>query len=175
MATRDRSRSSSKRRNSRYLGAPLLALAALALVPGCKGGEATDAATAQQAAKATVTVESSGARHVFKVDVARTAAEQQRGLMFRTDIPADGGMLFAPYPAEGGGPREASFWMKDTPTSLDIIFIRADGTIAHIAENTVPMSEDQVRSGEPVAAVLEILGGKAAELGISPGDKVSWR
>lgn len=152
-----------------------MALAALALIPGCKGGEAGDAVAAQQAAKTIVTVESSGKSHVFKVDVARTAAEQQRGLMYRTDIPADGGMLFAPYPAGGGAPREASFWMKDTPTPLDIIFIRTDGTIAHIAENTIPLSEDPVRSGEPVAAVLEILGGKAAELGISPGDKVSWR
>lgn len=154
----------------------LLALAALALVPGCKGGEAGDAAaTAQAAARAVVTIESAGTKHVFKVEIARTAAEQQRGLMYRTDIPADGGMLFAPYPAGGGAPREASFWMKDTPTSLDIIFIRADGTIARIAENTVPLSEAQIPSGEPVAAVLEILGGKAAELGISPGDKVSWR
>lgn len=167
---------SSSRRRSKPL---LLALAALALIPGCKSGEAGDAAATQQAAKTTVTIESGGssgsAKHVFKVDVARTAAEQQRGLMFRTDIPADGGMLFAPYPAGGGAPREASFWMKDTPTSLDIIFVRPDGTIAHIAENTVPLSEDPVRSGEPVAAVLEILGGKAAELGISPGDKVTWR
>jgi uncharacterized membrane protein (UPF0127 family) len=153
----------------------LLALAALALVPGCKSGEAGNTAAAQPAAKAVVTVQSGSARHVFKVDVARTADEQQQGLMYRTDIPADGGMLFAPYPAGGGAPREASFWMKNTPTSLDIVFIRADGTIAHIAENTVPLSEDQVRSGEPVAAVLEILGGKAAELGISPGDKVSWQ
>jgi len=172
MATRGRSRSSSKRR----IKAPLLlALTALALIPGCKGGEAGDAAVAQAAAKAVVTIESGGAKHVFKVDVARTADEQQRGLMYRTDIPADGGMLFAPYPAGGGAPREASFWMKNTPTSLDIIFIRVDGTIARIAENTVPLSEAQVPSGEPVAAVLEILGGKAAELGISPGDKVSWR
>ncbi|WP_443026823.1 DUF192 domain-containing protein [Sphingomonas sp. LT1P40] len=114
-------------------------------------------------------------RHVFKVDVARTVAEQQRGLMFRTGIPVDGGMLFAPYPAEGGGPREASFWMKDTPSPLDIIFIRPDGTIAHIAENTVPFSEAPVRSGEPVSAVLEINGGRAAELGISVGDKVTWK
>lgn len=106
--------------------------------------------------------------------MARTSAEQQRGLMFRTDIPADGGMLFAPYPPDGGGPREASFWMKDTPSSLDIIFIRADGTIAYIAENTIPFSQDPVRSGEPVAAVLELLGGKSGELGISPGDKVRW-
>lgn len=126
-------------------------------------------------ARATVTVESNGQRHVFKVDVAKSPAEQQRGLMFRTDIPANGGMLFAPYPADGGPPREASFWMKDTPSPLDIIFIRADGTIAHIAENTVPFSEAQVRSGEPVAAVLEINGGRSAELGISVGDKVSWK
>lgn len=157
-----------------------MALTALALVPGCKGGEAGNASVPSEATtKAVVTIESAGssgvAKHVFKVDVARTPAEQQQGLMYRTDIPADGGMLFAPYPAGGGAPREASFWMKNTPTSLDIIFIRADGTIAHIGENTVPLSEAQVRSGEPVAAVLEVLGGKAAELGISPGDKVSWR
>jgi uncharacterized membrane protein (UPF0127 family) len=84
-------------------------------------------------------------------------------------------MLFAPYLADGGGPSEASFWMKDTPSPLDIIFIRADGTIAHIAENTVPFSEAPVASGEPVAAVLEINGGKSAELGIAVGDKVSWK
>ena len=94
--------------------------------------------------------------------------------MFRTNLPADGGMIFIPYPAEGGPPREASFWMKNTPTPLDIIFIRPDGTIAAIAENTVPYSEEPSRSGEPVAAVLEILGGRSAELGISEGDKVSW-
>ena len=107
--------------------------------------------------------------------MARTPAEQQRGLMYRTGIPKDDGMLFAPYPAEGGPPREASFWMKNTPSPLDIIFIRADGTIARIAENTVPFSEAQVPSGEPVAAVLEINGGRSAELGIAEGDKVSWK
>lgn len=152
-----------------------LALAALALLPACQASDAGNAVPAQAAAQATVTIESAGQRHMFKVDMARTASEQQRGLMFRTNIPADGGMLFAPYPAEGGGPREASFWMKDTPSPLDIIFIRADGTIAHIAENTVPFSTDPVRSGEPVAAVLEINGGRSAELGISVGDKVSWK
>jgi hypothetical protein len=94
--------------------------------------------------------------------------------MFRTNIPADGGMIFTPYPANGTGPREASFWMKNTPSALDIIFIRPDGTIARIAENVVPYSETPVKSGEPVSAVLEINGGRAAELGIAPGDKVRW-
>lgn len=111
---------------------------------------------------------------MFKVEVARTVEAQRRGLMFRTDIPADGGMLFAPYPPEGGGPRAASFWMKDTPSPLDILFIRADGTIATIAENTTPFSQEPIPSGEPVAAVLEINGGRAAELGIAPGDTVRW-
>jgi uncharacterized membrane protein (UPF0127 family) len=83
-------------------------------------------------------------------------------------------MLFYPYPAEGGPPREASFWMKNTPTPLDILFIRTDGTIATIAENTVPFSEAQVRSREPVGAVLELVGGRTAELGIAEGDKVTW-
>jgi uncharacterized membrane protein (UPF0127 family) len=152
------------------------ALAAAVLLAGaaCKGDAGANAAAEQVAPKLAVTVQTTSGPKVFNVDVARTAAEQERGLMFRTGIPADGGMIFAPYPAEGNGPREASFWMKNTPSSLDIIFIRPDGTIATIAENTVPFSEDQVKSGEPVSAVLEINGGKASELGIAPGDKVSW-
>ena len=83
-------------------------------------------------------------------------------------------MLFWPYPPDGSGPRPADFWMKNTPTPLDIAFIRADGTIARLAENTVPFSDTHIPSGEPVAAVLEIVGGRAAELGIAEGDRVSW-
>lgn len=152
------------------------ALAALILLgnAACKNDAGASTSAEQAAPKVQVTIQSSGGARVFNVDVARSPAEQERGLMFRTNIPADGGMIFTPYPAEGGGPREASFWMKNTPSPLDIIFIRPDGTIAHIAENTVPYSEEPVKSGEPVNAVLEINGGKAAELGIAPGDKVSW-
>lgn len=152
------------------------AIAAGLLVAGC-GGHAPNAATTDQASPAktvSVTIASANGSHVFTVETARTAAEQERGLMYRTDIPQDGGMLFAPYPPEGGPPREASFWMKNTPSPLDIIFIRPDGTIATIAENTVPFSELPVASGEPVNAVLEINGGKSAELGIAAGDKVTW-
>lgn len=152
------------------------AIAAMVLLgsAACKGDAATEVTGQQAAAKVAVTVQTSAGPRVFNVDVARTAAEQERGLMFRTNIPADGGMIFTPYPAEGGGPREASFWMKNTPSPLDIIFIRPDGTVAAIAENTIPFSEQPVKSGEPVSAVLEINGGKAAELGIAPGDKVTW-
>ncbi|RZK79095.1 MAG: DUF192 domain-containing protein, partial [Methylobacterium sp.] len=99
---------------------------------------------------------------------------QAKGLMYRTDIAADGGMLFAPYPPEGVPPREASFWMENTPRALDIAFIRADGTIARIAENAIPFDRTPLSSGEPVAAVLEVRGGRLAELGFATGDRVRW-
>jgi uncharacterized membrane protein (UPF0127 family) len=64
--------------------------------------------------------------------------------------------------------------MRNTPSSLDIVFIRPDGTIARIAENTVPLDETPLASGEPVAAVLEVRGGRMAELGLGEGDRVQW-
>lgn len=149
-----------------------VALAALALTPAMTACSSGGSAAANGVATKTVTVRSANGAHAFQVELARTAAEQQRGLMYRTDIQKDGGMLFAPYPPEGGPPREASFWMENTPTPLDILFIRPDGTIARIAENTVPFDKTPIPSGEPVSAVLEILGGRAAELGIAEGDKV---
>jgi uncharacterized protein len=127
-----------------------------------------------QPARIAVTVETRGGARRFSVEVARTPAQQERGLMYRTGLPADGGMLFSPYPADGSPPREASFWMKNTPSPLDILFIRPDGSIARIAANAAPFSETPLKSGEPVGAVLEINGGKAAELGIAPGDTVRW-
>ena len=71
-------------------------------------------------------------------------------------------------------PTAASFWMKNTLIPLDMIFIRADGTVARIEANTAPLSLDPVAAGEPVRAVLELPGGRAAELGITPGAKVEW-
>jgi uncharacterized membrane protein (UPF0127 family) len=146
----------------RIAAAMLIAVA----VAGCGGGK-TDPGLVE------VTVTTASGAHVFRVERARTEAEQAKGLMFRTDIPNNGGMLFAPYPASGP-PRVANFWMKDTPRALDILFIRADRTVARIAENTVPLSEAIVSSNEPVAAVLEVNGGRAAELGIAEGDRVRW-
>ncbi len=121
-----------------------------------------------------LTIKSANGPHAFKVESAKTEAEQARGLMFRTDLKPDSGMLFWPYPAKGGEPVAANFWMKNTPSPLDILYIRADGTIARIAENTVPFSEAPIPSGESVGAVLELMGGRAAELGIAEGDLVTW-
>lgn len=153
----------------------LAAFAAVAMLGAAGCGDAGGSNVQVEAAETVpVTIRSANGAHVFTVEVADTAAEQERGLMYRTDLPPDGGMLFAPYPPDGGPPREASFWMRNTPSPLDIIFIRADGAIARIAENTTPFSDAPVPSGEPVAAVLEIPGGRAAELGIAEGDWVSW-
>ena len=99
----------------------------------------------------------------------RTPEQQAQGLMNRQSLAPNMGMLF-PYDP----PQNASFWMKNTLIPLDIIFIRENGTVALVTENTVPLSLDPIPSLEPVAAVLEIAGGRAAELGIQAGDKVSW-
>jgi uncharacterized membrane protein (UPF0127 family) len=117
-----------------------------------------------------LTVRSSTGEHRFIVEVAASAEQQARGLMYRRSLADDRGMVFSYDP-----PQPVGFWMKNTLIPLDIIFVRADGTIARVAANTTPLSLDPVPSGEPVAAVLEIRGGRAAELGIRAGDKVSWR
>jgi len=103
------------------------------------------------------------------VEIAATVEDQAYGLMNRAELAPDRGMIFPFEPA-----RDASFWMKNTLIPLDMIFIRQDGSIANIAADTVPLSLDPVRSEGPVKAVLEIAGGRAAELGIKPGDKVNW-
>lgn len=116
-----------------------------------------------------LTIRSGDALHRFNVEVARTLDEQARGLMFREALAPDAGMVFPFVP-----PRPASFWMKNTLIPLDMIFVRADGSIARIADNTVPHSLEPVAVEEPVAAVLEIAGGRSAELGITEADRVSW-
>ncbi len=116
-----------------------------------------------------LTVASGERTHRFTVEVARTPEQQQTGLMNRDSLAPDRGMIF---PFEE--PRAASFWMRNTLIPLDLIFVRADGTIANIEANTVPLSLDNILSDGPVAAVLEIPGGRAAELGIRAGDRVDW-
>jgi len=116
-----------------------------------------------------LTIRSGGELHHFTVEVAGTPEEQAQGLMYRESLAPDRGMIF---PHEQ--PRPASFWMKNTLIPLDIIFVRPDGTIARIAANATPLSLTPIPSLEPVSAVLEIAGGRAAELGIQAGDRVEW-
>ncbi len=143
------------------------------LVAGCDHGGGAGAVDPTGRTIA-ITISGNGRSHEFTVERAVTEAEQARGLMFRASIPEDGGMLFWPYPAGGGPGRDANFWMKNTPSALDIVFIRADGTIARIAVQTIPFSEEPVRSDEPVTAVLELRGGRTAALGIAEGDRATW-
>jgi len=103
----------------------------------------------------------------FTAELARAPREVQTGMMFRTEIADDEGMLF-----DMGQPREVYFWMRNTLIPLDIIFISPDGHIHNIAENAVPLSEALIPSLGTTLGVLEIGGSRAAELGIAPGDLV---
>ena len=94
--------------------------------------------------------------HVFAVELASTPQEQATGLMFRRELPEGRGMLF-----DFHRDQPTSFWMKNTYIPLDMIFIRGDGRILRIAENTVPLSETLIPSGGPVRAVLEVIAGTA--------------
>jgi uncharacterized membrane protein (UPF0127 family) len=119
-------------------------------------------------AQATVRIDTPSARsHVFQVYVARTDREHMQGLMYVDSLPADRGMLFPFDP-----PRQATMWMKNTLIPLDMLFIRADGTIANIIADAAPESLDQRPSDGPVAYVLELNGGISARLGITPAARV---
>ncbi|MEL6324252.1 MAG: DUF192 domain-containing protein [Pseudomonadota bacterium] len=112
-------------------------------------------------------IEDGEQRHVFQVELADEPEEISRGLMERTDLPRDHGMIF-----DFGEPREANMWMRNTPLPLDMLFIAADGRIMAIAKNTRPYSERIINPGIPVKSVLELNAGVSDELGISPGDTV---
>jgi uncharacterized membrane protein (UPF0127 family) len=115
----------------------------------------------------TIKVETAHGAHAFSVEVAADTASQERGLMYRDQMAADHGMLF-----DFHQPETVAFWMKNTKLPLDMVFIRADGTISTIMANAQPYSTKQIPSAEPVRAVLEINGGQAGALGIHPGDRV---
>ena len=109
-----------------------------------------------------------GGSRRFEVEIADDPQERARGLMFRREMADDRGMLF-----DFGSEEPASFWMENTYIPLDMLFIKADGTVESIAERTTPLSRRSVPSKGPVRYVLEIKGGLSDELGIKPGDKVS--
>ena len=139
---------------------PLLSLLMLPRLDFCGSSAALELQPLEIATKTGV--------HVFAVELAVTPEQQAKGLMFRRELPEGQGMLFD-FQKE----QPASFWMKNTYISLDMIFIRADGRILRIAENTVPLSEALVSSGGPVRAVLEVIAGTARKLGIAAGDRVA--
>src|SRR5258705_321697 len=112
-----------------------------------------------------LTIHSASGVHRFKVEVARTPQEQQAGLLFRTSLAGTRGMIF-PYDP----PQDVAFWMKNTLIPLDMVFIRADGTIARIT-TAKALDETPVPGGEPVAAVAQMRGGRAFEVNIIAGQQ----
>ena len=142
----------------------LILCAFLALLPS--GLRAEEAMTKIEP----LTIATDGDATMFTVEIADTDMTRERGLMFRQRLPEGHGMLF-----DFGEPRPVSMWMKNTYIPLDMLFIRTDGKIAYIAENTVPKSLDTIGITEPVLAVLELPAGTAKKKGIRTGDVVYHR
>ena len=109
-------------------------------------------------------------RHEFTVYLAITPQQRAHGLMFVRSLPADYGMLFLYHE-----PQIISMWMKNTVLSLDMLFIRPDGTIANIVHDTTPQSLASIRSSGAVTGVLELNAGTARRLGLAPGDRIVYR
>lgn len=113
-------------------------------------------------------IRTASGEHAFWVEIADDEAERQRGLMFRPPLEDDRGMLFQFDQAS-----EQGFWMRNTPSSLDIVYIGPDGRIVSIARHTTPFSEQTVPSNGPAKGVLEVRAGRMDEIGAKPGDTVS--
>lgn len=126
------------------------------------------AVPARAAGEQTLEIASKTGVHVFSVEIAENDAERAKGLMYRRELPEGRGMLF-----DFHRDQEVSFWMQNTYIPLDMIFIRGDGQILRIEENTVPLSTRMIPSRGAVRAVLEVIGGTSRKLGIAPGDRVA--
>jgi uncharacterized membrane protein (UPF0127 family) len=147
----------------RFLGrflAPLLLLAALA-----PPAESADTSGAKHCPLEPLTIETAAGSHEIQVEVARSQEQRATGLMHRTELPSDQGMLF-----DFAATREVAMWMRNTLISLDMFFVEDTGRIVKIALGTTPLSEKKIRSGRPVRFVLEMIAGSAARLGVEPGD-----
>jgi uncharacterized membrane protein (UPF0127 family) len=146
-----------------------LGLAAALVVAGAAHAQNEDPTGPQPKlpTESLIIVSDDGKSHVFTVEVAETEQQQDTGLMFRPEVPANTGMLF-PW----AQPQVSEMWMKNTISPLDMVFIGADGTVKAIAENTVPYSLRTISSGVPVLATLELQAGITAAEDINVGDKV---
>jgi uncharacterized membrane protein (UPF0127 family) len=147
-----------------------LALIAFAFVFGLAACASAQEGPQPTLPQSTLVIETAKGAKQFTVELAYSWPEQERGLMFRERVAPNEGMLFDFHKES-----QQAFWMKNTLIPLDMLFIRADGRIAHIAAQTKPLTTDEVPSMVPVQAVLEIAGGRAAELGIKEGDRVRHR
>ena len=164
--------------NALALALPI-ALAIAACSPVTAGSANAPAASPSAAAAAvhpisglkilSLNVTTASGVHKFKVELAASPEAQEQGLMFRTAMGADEGMIFPMDP-----PRRASFWMKNTVISLDLIFVGVDHKILNIAANAVPYDMSPLSATGTTGGVLELNAGRAAQLGIKPGDTVSW-
>jgi len=113
-----------------------------------------------------ITVETRTGPHRFTIEWASTSAERERGLMGRESLPVDHGMMF-----DFGVENPVTFWMKNTPLSLDMIFIGADGVVRRVEHATEPFSLKMIPSGAPVRYVLEVEAGTAKRVGVTAGDR----
>jgi uncharacterized protein len=116
----------------------------------------------------TLEIVSKSGVHPFAVELAVSEEQRERGLMFRRELPEGRGMLFKFEPDQ-----VVAMWMHNTYIPLDMIFIRGDGRILRIAENTTPQSDRIISSGGPARGVLEVIAGTARKLGLAPGDRVA--
>lgn len=149
-------------------------IAMLALAGACAQQAAetagSGASVGSTAPTEVLTIDTRGGPVQFNVEIADDPAERNQGLMFRDPLPDDRGMLF-----HFQTPEHASFWMRNTPSSLDIIFIGVDGRILNIADHTTPYSDAPIPAAGLTRGVLEIRAGRSEELGIRPGDRVRHR
>ena len=146
------------------------ALALLVLpLAACNPGSTTQAQTTTPAAMDDfhAVIHTSTGDYPFNIEIADTPAEQSRGLMYRQTLAPDAGMLF-----DYGTERKVSFWMQNTFIPLDMVFIGADGLVKHIYAKAKPMDTTSIPSRYPVRFVLEIPGGRAAEIGLKEGDRI---
>jgi len=115
-----------------------------------------------------VTLRGTQGEVAVRVEIARTSEELSRGLMYRNELDADAGMLFV-----FGDSAPRTFWMKNTPLPLDILFLDDTGTVLNVAASTTPYSEAPLRSAGPARYVLEVNAGFATKHGIGPGARVT--